>query len=186
MCYGGNFHVVLVRSCVACVLWGFLSCRHSHCRVVRCLQRGSGALPAGALETRHAWPGPLKISGNRGSGCVGTLGQGACCDADYPAGPYPVALIAWRPSATAYDPGVRGSGLALVGDVGIWHAVRAAVQQDLLRPPFAQALQYLLGGSGKKLAAYQVSPGTFAILRPLVPAAALLATLVACPRAGES
>ena len=53
MCYGGNFRVVLVSSCVACVVWGFcgiLACRRFYFRVVRCLQRGSGALRAGPLE----------------------------------------------------------------------------------------------------------------------------------------
>ena len=51
MCYGGNCRVVLVSSCVACVVWGFcgiLACRRFYFRVVRCLQRGSGALRAGA------------------------------------------------------------------------------------------------------------------------------------------
>ena len=50
MCYGRNFRVVLVNSCVACVVWGFcgiLACRRFYFRVVRCLQRGSGALRAG-------------------------------------------------------------------------------------------------------------------------------------------
>ena len=50
MCYCGNFRVVLVESCVACVVWGFcgiLVGRHFYCRAVRCLRRGSGALRAG-------------------------------------------------------------------------------------------------------------------------------------------
>lgn len=49
MHYGGNFPLVLVRSRVACVVWGFcgiLACRRFYFRVVRCLQRGSGALRA--------------------------------------------------------------------------------------------------------------------------------------------
>ena len=50
MCHSANFCVVLVRSRVACVVWGFcgiLACRRFYFRVVRCLQRGSGALRAG-------------------------------------------------------------------------------------------------------------------------------------------
>jgi hypothetical protein len=42
--------VVLVRSCVAYVVWGFcgiLAARRFYFRVVRCPQRGSGALRAG-------------------------------------------------------------------------------------------------------------------------------------------
>ena len=50
MCYCGNFRVVLVRSCVACLVWGFcgiLACRRFYFRVVRYLQRGGRALRLG-------------------------------------------------------------------------------------------------------------------------------------------
>ena len=49
MCYCENFRVVLVGSCVTCVVWGFcgiVARRRFYFRVVRCLQRGSGALRA--------------------------------------------------------------------------------------------------------------------------------------------
>ena len=55
-----------------------------------------------------------------------------------------------------YDPGVRRSGLGRVGDAGIWHAVCAALRKIFFVREFVQAALYLLGGSGNKLAAYQV------------------------------
>ena len=50
MSYDGNFRMVLVRSCMACVVWGFcgiLARGRFYFRVVRCLPRGSGVLRAG-------------------------------------------------------------------------------------------------------------------------------------------
>jgi len=43
-----------------------------------------------------------------------------------------------------------------VGDVGIWNAVVPLFRKIFLVRVFVQAVPYLLGGSGKKLAAYQV------------------------------
>jgi hypothetical protein len=43
-----------------------------------------------------------------------------------------------------------------VGHAGIWHVVSAALRKIFFVRGFVQAALYLLGGSGKKLAAYQV------------------------------
>jgi hypothetical protein len=43
-----------------------------------------------------------------------------------------------------------------VGDADIWHAVRAALRKIFFVREVVQAVRYLLGGSGKKLAAHQV------------------------------
>ena len=76
---------MLVRSCVACVVWGFVGIlvgRHFYCRAVRCLRRGSGALRAetGSVTCLVA---PLKTSGTRGFGCAETLRREPGCAADY-------------------------------------------------------------------------------------------------------
>jgi hypothetical protein len=102
MCDYVNFRVVLVRPRVACAVWGFCGllawCRF-YFRVVRCLQRGSGALRAG--RRKRDVPGRGRYgSANRGSGEYGTLTRESGCAADY--------LPRWTRHASSYRTPVRG------------------------------------------------------------------------------
>ena len=64
---------------MACVVWGFcgiLARGRFYFRVVRCLQRGSGALRLGRWKRDVPGRG-VKDSGNRGFGWVGDAGAGS-------------------------------------------------------------------------------------------------------------
>jgi len=177
---------------MACAVWGLcgiVACRRFYFRAVRCLQRGAAPCGRGSGSVT-CLVGGVTVSGNRGFGCEWTLRRGTWLRRGLPAGPYPVALIAWRPSVTVYDPGVRGPGLALVGDAGIWHAAsrssaRSSSSANSCR--LSCTCWVAAGRSLRLIRSDSVTPGTFAILSPPCPRRSLLtATLVACPRAGES
>ena len=87
----------------------------------------------------------LMLSGNRGSGCVRVIEAGLWGRRQRPAGPYPDALIARRPTVAGYDPGVSRPGLARVGEADIWHAVRTAIRKMFFVREFVQAVRYFAG-----------------------------------------